>query len=275
MARIRSIHPDACDSEKLGALTADAERLWWRLQTHCDDEGRCEDNPRLINARCMPMVDGWSAKKVDAALGELHQASLILRYRVRGDGFIQIEQWHRFQHPQRKTPSSYPDPEMADPPNDPGPDGTLTEDSRTPHGGLAEDSASARVHSFSGVGEEREGRGRGVGASLALVPIDTTSTLTPPAETVSFEAFWSEYPRKVGRAEAAKAWARATRSSDGAVILAGLRAHLPDLLTKEARYQPHGATWLNQRRWEDPVERQRPLGKNQSVLERLANGELR
>lgn len=108
MARIRSIHPDACDSKKLSAVTADAERLYWRLQTHCDDAGRCEDNPRLIHARCLPLVDDWTPRGVDSTLEELAEAGLIHRYTdSEGVGVVQVTRWDEYQHPNRPKPSKY------------------------------------------------------------------------------------------------------------------------------------------------------------------------
>lgn len=108
MARIRSIHPDACDSEKLAELSDAAERLFWRLQTHCDDEGRCDDDPRIIRARCATLLD-WSTSDVDALLRELHDEGLIWRYTVAGRAYIEVDQWSRFQSPQRPTRGVRPD----------------------------------------------------------------------------------------------------------------------------------------------------------------------
>jgi hypothetical protein len=78
---------------------------------------------------------------------------------------------------------------------------------------------------------------------------------------VWFTELWALYPRKVARVAALKA-ARTAGSSteERAAILAGLQAHLPELLSRETRFVPHLATWLNQRRWEDAPEA--PKGDN-------------
>lgn len=107
MARIRSIHPEACDSEKLAELSDGAERLYWRLQTHCDDEGRCDDDPRIIRARCATLLD-WSTREVDALIDEMADLGLVVRYEVRGRRYIEVTQWGRFQHPQRPTKGARP-----------------------------------------------------------------------------------------------------------------------------------------------------------------------
>lgn len=244
MARIRSIHPDACDSEKLAGLSADAERLFWRLQTHCDDEGRCEDNTRLIWARCMPLVDRWDATKVDRCLMEMAEAGLLIRYSVGGRSYLQVEQWERFQHPQKPKPSELPDPSLAD-------QVPVRDESDTSTG-------------LASSGEEGRGGEAGEGASSALALIET------PIPVSTFADFWALYPRKVSKAEAENAWTRATKRTPADAIVEGLRRQLPGFQSKEAEFIPHAATWLNRRRWEDEPDRAAPLGRNTAVLLNLA-----
>lgn len=110
MARIRSIHPEACDSEKLADLSDAAERLFWRLQTHCDDEGRCDDDPRIIRARCATLLD-WTNDTVDGLLDEMAAVGLIVRYEVAGRRYLEVQQWPRFQSPQRPTKGARPGPD--------------------------------------------------------------------------------------------------------------------------------------------------------------------
>lgn len=74
----------------------------------------------------------------------------------------------------------------------------------------------------------------------------------PPA--VAFERFWSEYPRKVGKEAAAKAWNRvkADAATEQAMFAALDRQRKTDDWQREGgRFIPHAATWLNGRRWED------------------------
>lgn len=113
MARIRSIHPEACTSERLASVSAEAERCYWRLQTHCDDEGRAEDHPRLIWAALFPLLEKVGAADVDKWLQELDLAGLIERYVVDGHRYLAVTQWERFQHPQRPRPSRFPEPSVT------------------------------------------------------------------------------------------------------------------------------------------------------------------
>jgi len=74
-----------------------------------------------------------------------------------------------------------------------------------------------------------------------------------------FERFWSGYPKKVGKGDAMKAWAKI--NPDDALIariLEGLDAYRETeewMYPREGgRFIPHAATWLNGRRWEDEVQ---------------------
>ena len=64
----------------------------------------------------------------------------------------------------------------------------------------------------------------------------------------SFEKFWSNYPRKVGKGAAEKAWNKSLQSTEEDAIIASLVAYK---FSEDVNFIPHPATWLNQRRWED------------------------
>ena len=69
-----------------------------------------------------------------------------------------------------------------------------------------------------------------------------------------FENFWNEYPKKVSKQEAIKAFNKLepdTTLLD--TILEALRTQKrsSDWTRDNGQYIPHPATWLNQRRWED------------------------
>lgn len=108
MARIRSVHPDICLSQVMADLPAELERTFVRLWTHCDDEGRCVDNPKLIKAALYPLHDAMTAARVDKDLAALDTAGLILRYSVNGTRVLAVCSWSEYQHPQRATKSKLP-----------------------------------------------------------------------------------------------------------------------------------------------------------------------
>ena len=104
-----------------------------------------------------------------------------------------------------------------------------------------------------------------------------------------FDGFWAEYPKKVARKDAVKAWERLS-PDDGTVqqIMAGLQKwkNSDEWTRDDGRYIPHPATWLNGRRWEDEVTPRRSGGyeqrdyhdvqddmmrrQNERIIERLA-----
>jgi hypothetical protein len=66
--------------------------------------------------------------------------------------------------------------------------------------------------------------------------------------------FWGAYWRKASKSAALKAWMAIDPKTQDMVesINEGLVRHKPVVLAREKERQPHAATWLNQRRWEDP-----------------------
>jgi hypothetical protein len=65
-----------------------------------------------------------------------------------------------------------------------------------------------------------------------------------------FVNFYSVYPRKVGKAQAIKAWNKIKPDEKlFDVIMVALNIHIKHW--DDPRYIPHPATWINQRRWED------------------------
>lgn len=110
MARIRSVHPDICVSATMASLPAELERTFVRLWTHCDDHGRCQDNPRLIRAALYPLLDDMTTERVNVELEALSNAGLLWRYKVDGCGYLQVRSWNEFQHPNRPKKSKWPAP---------------------------------------------------------------------------------------------------------------------------------------------------------------------
>lgn len=90
----------------------------------------------------------------------------------------------------------------------------------------------------------------------------------------AFEEFWKEYPKKVGKADARKAWGKIKPSK---TLIAQMmetlgRAKTSDQWTRDnGRYVPNPATWLNQGRWEDDVAtypKARPMTRFHNAEER-------
>jgi hypothetical protein len=109
MPRIRSIHYDACKSDKLQAASAEAERCYWRLLPFCDDEGRAEDDVRSLRSLMFQVAEPpLPAELVDQWLEELNRLGLIVRYEVGGCRYLAVTRWADYQKPQKKTDSKLP-----------------------------------------------------------------------------------------------------------------------------------------------------------------------
>lgn len=69
------------------------------------------------------------------------------------------------------------------------------------------------------------------------------------------QVFWPEYPRKIAKVKALKAWrALHLKNNDQEAldaIMAGLERACKRWNIKEKEFIPYAATWINGRRWED------------------------
>lgn len=238
MARIRSIHPDACDSEKLAACTAEAERTFWRLITHLDDEGRAEDRPRLLAPKLYPLVDYKNADAISQDVDELVDVGLLVRYVVEGKPYLVCPTFGDWQKPRHPTPSKLPSPDEADATSTAGV-GSPTADRRNPHAG-------------------EEGRGGGVGDGAASGTIAAELTLvsengSSAGADGAFDEWWAMYPRKVDRSRAKAAYAKARRRAGQGVLLTALERQIAvwDRENRPGDKIPHATTWLNGERWAD------------------------
>lgn len=81
----------------------------------------------------------------------------------------------------------------------------------------------------------------------------TTKTLVRSRERESFEEWWSEYPRKEGKAAAQKAYGRALKVTTADELLNGLRRYKLAKIGTEKAFIKMPAGWLNEGRWSDDV----------------------
>jgi hypothetical protein len=138
---------------------------------------------------------------------------------------------------------------------------------------------TAALSSTGGVAHEPD---QSVQGTVVVDPQDVDPQDEQPKELEalarfdSFEWFWDVYPRHEGRAEATKALARALRKTDLQTIIAAAVRYRDDP-NREDGYTAHGATWLNQERWNDdplPVKRSRPnrVGQAGELLRQAMEG---
>lgn len=68
----------------------------------------------------------------------------------------------------------------------------------------------------------------------------------------SFDTFWKQYPRKIAKPNALKAWLK-IKPDDELLKKMLVAINQQGLVNKEMQFVPHPATWLNQNRWEDEI----------------------
>lgn len=69
----------------------------------------------------------------------------------------------------------------------------------------------------------------------------------------TFEEWWALYPKKSSKPKARTKWGNMTITNQK-LAMEGLKQQLPYLKTRSMEYIPYPTTWLNQERWNDPIE---------------------
>lgn len=109
MARIRSIKPEFFTSLSNSDLSIPARLTFIGLWTHCDDEGRCINDARLIKAAIWPLER--TVKAVEGDLNELEKGGKITRYEADGHPLLAITKWRSHQVINRPKASRFPAPD--------------------------------------------------------------------------------------------------------------------------------------------------------------------
>ncbi len=85
-----------------------------------------------------------------------------------------------------------------------------------------------------------------------------------------FESFWESYPKKVDKGAALRAFRRAIKNQDSAVVIAGAKAYAEDPNLPEKQFIKNPATWLNAEAWNNgPLPKRKTT--DSKALEEWAN----
>lgn len=118
----------------------------------------------------------------------------------------------------------------------------------TPNGNLADEEEPAIIAGRSeGPATEEEGTGKSEQVAL-LIEVEPVEV-----EPLAFDDFWAVWPKKNSKRDAERAWAKAVKSVDPAVIVAAARAYAESPHRPSLQFVPYGASWLNGERWADPL----------------------
>ncbi|MEV8424501.1 hypothetical protein [Streptomyces niveus] len=109
MARIRTIKPEAFESESLAECSVTATLTFFGLLTLADDSGRFRDHPAIIAGRLWALRAEHTPAHVARDLEELAAAGVICRYTgCDGRSYLHIVTWQRHQKIDRPSASRVP-----------------------------------------------------------------------------------------------------------------------------------------------------------------------
>jgi hypothetical protein len=224
---------ESCRSSKtLDQLSAEAERMFWRLTTVADDFGRFMADPALMATACFPLKVGTQGivKDVGAWYEELEIVRLVQTYRIGERLYGFFVTWDDHQSRRAKY-SKYPDPSQ---------------------GVMTEIASPARRCEQVQADVSEESRKRGARKRGARSRDDRKAMEV-------FDLFWKLYPRKVNKEAARKAWLKLKPDEDvfEAIVLAlGWQTSSRDWTRDGGQYIPYPASYLNGRRWEDEQQQE-------------------
>ncbi|HLO61714.1 MAG TPA: hypothetical protein VK165_01990 [Azonexus sp.] len=220
-------------NERLAELPAITRLLFVYLWMLADREGRIEDRPKRIAALALPYD---SEANVDNLLEQLAGTGFITRYTVGDQALIQIDNFAKHQSPHvREAASELPSIEQG-----------ITK--------------AVTKHDLGSVEASPRSPDSLIPDSLIPDPLLLIPEQNPCSPSASesaddgFATFWKQYPKKVAKPQAMKAWKKLKPSDQ---VLIGLMAALEkqkacaDWLKDGGQFIPYPATWINSRRWED------------------------
>ncbi|WP_240805158.1 hypothetical protein [Streptomyces sp. A1547] len=109
MARIRTIKPEAFESEDLAAVDVTAMVTFFGLLTQADDSGRFRDHPAVIAGRLWALRPEHTPAHVAHDLEQLAETGLVCRYTgCDGKSWLHIVTWDRHQKINRASDSRLP-----------------------------------------------------------------------------------------------------------------------------------------------------------------------
>lgn len=110
----RILKETICTSDTINELTADEERMFYRLLVQADDFGRFDGRATIIRSSCFPLrVDSVSDADVERWLQRLAEVDLIRFYHVDGRRYLHFTTWDKHQQ-RRAKHSKYPQPPPQD-----------------------------------------------------------------------------------------------------------------------------------------------------------------
>src|SRR3990167_412326 len=105
MARIRTIKPDFFLDSELSKLDPRVRLFFIGIWTKADKAGRVKEDQNKLKVQILP----WDDISAEECLASLHP-KFIQRYKVAGEGLIQVRNWHHQRPHHTETESLLPPP---------------------------------------------------------------------------------------------------------------------------------------------------------------------
>lgn len=219
----RIIKESVCTSDSIDKLSWFEEVLFYRLIVNCDDYGRFDARPSIIKSRLFPLKETLTTKTVSGAIKKLEIAGLVTLYVFEGRPYLYLPTWDHHQSVRAKR-SKFPAPES---------------------GLQASEINCMQMHADESICPSNPVQSESISES--------ESNMRADAKNDDFDAFWAVYPRKVGKGDARKAFAKVKAPVSVLIDAVNTQKQSQQWLKNDGQYIPNPATWLNQGRWEDEL----------------------
>lgn len=217
----RIIKESICTSDSIDSLGWFDEVLFYRLIVNCDDFGRFDGRLAVIKNRLFPLKENLTLKNVDTAINKLARVGLVCLYEHDGKPFLFLPTWNEHQSIRAKR-SKYPEPENIC-------KQMISDESKCHRNPIQSNPNPIRESEY-----------------------ESASAPVVSDKDRAFDEFWSAYPKKVGKGEARKAFAKVPKSEWAKLVPAVESQKKSRQWQKDdGQYIPNPATWLNQGRWDD------------------------
>jgi hypothetical protein len=253
MPRIRTIKPEFWDSPGTARASLRARLFFIAMWNWADDYGIGTANAKQLIGFAFPNDDDVTVADFPRLRTEVSECYGVVFYVVGGRRYYAIPSWDRHQKNERRAMGRNPSPGEADSVPD-----------KEERGDAEMRGSSVRSHGRSGTGTGEQGN-RGTEKNTR------SSAIAESMSDDGFAAWWSAYPRKVGKGQAGKAYRGALKKTKATALLAALQAQTPTLMAKGAEFCPYPATWLNGERWADETV----TDATPKPLSRIYSGDLR
>lgn len=213
-------------SKSVNALTDFQFRVWAYLITYVDDYGRGSADAELLKGLVFPRRKGVTERQIEDALSVLANMGMITLYTVDDESYLYFPKWEKHQQVRSKR-SRFPEPQENLQAHDIKCNHMISDDCICPRNPI-------QYNTNPNTESESNARARGD----------------------DFEAFWRVYPKKVGKADAIKKFAKALQKVSLETLLNAVEEQKTCAQWQKdgGQYIPNPSTWLHQERWNDDIK---------------------